>query len=209
MSVHILSASHPRYIVVTPPRSRSAWLATFLTYHNSYCFHEVIPEVANIRELPAFFNRVDFPHVGTVDNGAAHFSKKLLETFDERACKFVVIRRREAEVFKALADINLPTTVEYVKGITAGMDNIMAARPSSLELDYAELKKDETWEKIWTYCIAPVPESRRWPFEMRVEQLKRTSIVLDLESENTRLERLFPNVESLFRDDCDDRLEGA
>src|SRR3990172_8683928 len=95
------------FVVVTPPRTRSTWLANFLSWGVSYCFHEALPEVSRVAELPIKFSNVPFSVVGMVDNGAAMFSNKLLEAFPTAA--FAVITRPREEVARELAGLNLPT----------------------------------------------------------------------------------------------------
>jgi hypothetical protein len=58
------------------PRSGSAWLSNFLTFKDSFCYHEPLIEAPPEDLIHKFSERPEAV-VGAVDTGAAHFKARL------------------------------------------------------------------------------------------------------------------------------------
>lgn len=82
------------YIVTGLPRSKTAWIANFLTVGDSFCFHEG-------------FNRgvfhVDSKIVGIADSGACINHKEIRDRFPN--AKWVIVKRDVEEVNKSLINV--------------------------------------------------------------------------------------------------------
>lgn len=187
------------FFVFTPPRSRSTWLANFLSWGPAMCHHEVLPEVPRVVELHKYFGASAFSFVGTVDNGAALFAPAILREFPD--AKYVCITRDIAEVKDSLKDIGLEERAEYLDALNAGIELVQKTAKNILTVNYHTISRN--LRNIWTHCIGPIPPEVDGDFNARVMQLERMHIELDMRRERARLEFLNPNVISLFENDME------
>lgn len=185
------------FFILSPPRTRSAWLANFMTWGPSFCYHEIAPEVPRISLLQPLFANSPFSAVGTADNGLAAFSKSLLETFP--TAQYVIVYREKNEVAKDLNRLGLSNVDEYLDDIYAGMHHIVQQQANALQVHFTDISKNLL--KIWEHCAGPVPDDWLPAFWQRTAQLERTRIELDIGMEERRLMRLQSNIESLFEND--------
>lgn len=185
------------FFIVSPPRARSAWLANFMTWGPSFCYHEIVPEVPSISLLRPLFINNPFSVVGAADNGIAAFSKKLLETFPE--AQYVIVYRERTEVFEELNRLHVSGVDKYVDDIYAGMQYIVQQRPDALQVHFNDISRSII--KIWEHCAGPIPEEWDHAFWERSTQLERMKIELDLKKEKQRLIALQDNIERLFEKD--------
>lgn len=121
------------------PRSRTAWLANFMTYGGSFCYHELMTQSKSVREMK---NKLDleYQYTGFADT-AAHLVHK---EFD---CPKVVIHRN-------VKDSNYSSQKLYDTGFD--FTEILKAAEAELYLvDGLHIRFDEIndrLEDIWTYC---------------------------------------------------------
>lgn len=93
------------YFICSLPRSRTAWLANFLSYGPSHCFHEPFNEHF-VEDLRTTFLSTGKEYVGISDSLSTLFIADLLDTFPE--AKLVLIRRPVLEVDQRLTELGLP-----------------------------------------------------------------------------------------------------
>jgi len=137
------------YQILGWPRSRTAWLANFLSYgEHSYCFHEGIARVdqKRLRTVSEYYALLrlyskKYKYVGDANTVALAKQKYIIP-----GARIVVIERDIDEVLKSLerkglwADI--PDLIEYPYNdyITIPFDKI-----------------NQNLEKIWTFCLPTIP----------------------------------------------------
>lgn len=107
---------HFPFVVFALPRSRTAWLAQWLSTNGANVAHDLGPEADTCQE---FFDLL-WPHAGTVETGAQDAWPLLRLAMP--TSKFVVIRRPVAEVIASLARF----------GVT-GQDSELARRDAVLD----------------------------------------------------------------------------
>lgn len=90
------------FFIMGLPRSGTAWLSNFLTWGESFCFHEVTFGCASMDSIRQAFANVQQPIVGTVDTAAILFYKQLHKQFPES--KFLFIVRDKAAVKRSLEE---------------------------------------------------------------------------------------------------------
>lgn len=151
------------YFIASLPRSRTAWLANFLTYGPSFCYHEPMNE-APLQEYPWLFGRVAYEYVGASDSANTLVMEQLIDIFP--AAKIVVVRREVAQVRASLQRIGLDAGI-WLEKMNKLLDRIEHAyRP--LVISYAAFDA----EAIWRYLFPSVPLNRK-----RLEMLENLRVV--------------------------------
>lgn len=84
------------YFIVGLPRSRTAWLANFMTYDCSFCFHEGLVEAGSVEGLMDLKKLCpDAFVIGNSDSGLPLFADATLKAFpDARGIRDAVMRLR-------------------------------------------------------------------------------------------------------------------
>lgn len=177
------------FFILSLPRSRTAWLSVFLTYENSYCFHEGLVECESVSALPRLFAATGKPVVGNSDCGNILFLDELRETFPD--AKFVIVERPLAEVVDELHHMGLnnfdPETIEY-----AAHELTLARRTlDALLIDYRDLDEN-VCRHIWQHCIGTPFDESRW------RMLDGLDIQIILSKKLAAIRRNGSNLESLL-----------
>lgn len=132
------------YQILGWPRSRTAWLANFLTYGNSFCFHEGIASIKQgrlrtvdeYRKLLKLYER-RFKFVGDANTFALLRQKYVIP-----GAKVVIIERDRKEIENSCYAmgyyINLPEVIEYPYN-------------ENLIVKYEDI--DSRLEEIWNFCL--------------------------------------------------------
>lgn len=148
------------YQILGWPRSRTAWLANFLTWDNSFCFHEGVGDFKNKRMLSVMQYRKlfskflqHFKHVGDSNTYSLMHQKFVLPE-----AKVVIIERSAEEVEKAVAKlgiaVKIPEVIEYPYN-------------ECLRIQYDDI--DERLGEIWEFCMPGV--KRNLPREHLLKKL--------------------------------------
>jgi hypothetical protein len=141
------------YFIAALPRSRTAWLANFLTYGISFCFHEPMNKSLP-KDYPDMMHGVGTAYCGTSDCLNSLVMDQLIDIFPE--AKIVVIRRDKIEVGKSL-ERNGFGRLENMRHMLDRMDDqldriTMSYDPLVIEYD------DFDTARIWNYLFgASVP----------------------------------------------------
>jgi hypothetical protein len=108
------------FFICALPRSRTAWLANFLSYNACHCFHEPFNEYA-IEDLTALFRSTGKQYVGISDGLNTLFIERLLKVFP--TAKLVVVRRPAVEVTKRMAELGF-SCPELIERMDKELDRI-------------------------------------------------------------------------------------
>lgn len=80
------------FFITGLPRSRTAWLANFLSYGEMFCFHDSMRELDHVDELKSVFDRAEFAKaVGHSDPMNLLFQNAMIRNFPD--AKWVLIER--------------------------------------------------------------------------------------------------------------------
>lgn len=90
------------WFVLSYPRSRTAWLATYLTHNGVYAFHEAWKYAKTVAQLRALMESKGPGPVVNVDCANWFFVKELQEAFPE--ARFVEIQRPWVDVVRSARD---------------------------------------------------------------------------------------------------------
>lgn len=165
------------YFITGLPRSRTAWLANFLTTGLTYCHHDATltgPQPSKLRKL-AEETRKDTRAVwvGDSDSGLLVTAAATAKAFPQ--ARWVMVRRDPEDAaesyikyFKAHPYPSVPfISEEHARGMMKFCAHFLARIPEAipekllLEVDYEDLNSEDTIRAIWEWCVPSLPFSRR------------------------------------------------
>jgi hypothetical protein len=143
------------------PRSRTAWLANFLTYGDSFCFHEATKYSNEIRDIKELFQSTSKLYVGNSDSYIPFFAQALHSLFPD--AKWVFIERDMDDVARSLNRIFPGHDHQKLLSMSLPFLDFVKKEYSPLMVKYEDLESMEECQKIWDYCI-PTNEfdTERW-----------------------------------------------
>jgi hypothetical protein len=157
------------FFIVGLPRSRTAWLANFLTNGNSFCHHEAMRTCSNLDELAAKLDdHANFAEIGDADPTLCPILPQVIERFP--AAKFVFIFRDIHDVAEShktafpKLDVSLDKMEEWDLKMRQALALLLdTLRPSQkLSLGYEDLNKPELCDKIHRFCLGRPMNVSRW-----------------------------------------------
>ena len=98
--------------ILSLPRSRTAWLATFFCHGDTYALHEGLIQCASVPELKTLMESTGRSVVVNSDCGNVLFLEEIRKTFPQ--AKYIVIERPYEEVAQELADMGVPDKGEVL-----------------------------------------------------------------------------------------------
>lgn len=135
------------FFIISLPRSGTAWLANFLTWGDSFCYHEALFGCRHLSDLDKSFSRPGTQVVGNADTSAALLLPALLKRYPK--AKFIFVIRHMQEVADSLEAIGLDdSSLELVANpIHWGVDNI----ENKLVVPFDRLFTIHTAIEIWNF----------------------------------------------------------
>ena len=183
----------PPFVVFAMPRSRSAWLSSFLTYGDWQCAHE---ELRHVRSLADVQSWLSMPRTGTVETAAAPFWR-LLRQFRPDA-RVLVVMRPAAEVVESFLKLDLrgegsfdrSQLIRMTRRLEAKLWQIAERWPGARICRFEDLNDEETCREVFEFCL-PYAHDHEWfsrvstvnvqcsmPALMRYERAYRAQLVL-------------------------------
>ena len=144
--------SPPPFVVFSSARSRSAWLANFLSYGPWSCGHEQIRYMRGLEDVKSW---LDMPWSGTVETAGAGFWRTLEKI--SPLCRIVVVRRNPEEIFESFLakriDISPEDLWKRILYSDRKLSQISKRLPKSLEVSFQELDGIETCTEIFEHAL--------------------------------------------------------
>jgi GNAT superfamily N-acetyltransferase len=155
------SVSVPPFVVFALPRSRTAWLARYLTYGGWECGHDEIRHCRSLDDVRAWLGQ---PGVGSVETAAGPFWR-LLRALRSDA-RVVVVRRPVDDVTASLMGLGLgcfdPAVVSAaMHRLDRKLEQIERRVPGVLSVAYADLDDEATCGRIFEHCLG-LPHDHAW-----------------------------------------------
>ena len=147
------------FFILSLPLSRTAWLANFLTYENSFCFHEGLLHVPSPHHLDYLFERTHKPIVGNSDCGNVLFLDEIYDVFPDS--KFVIIERPYRDVISSMHQMGERfCDDQYVRKAQRLLDTAKTYF-NPLVVPFHQLNH-ENCRRIWQHCVGTAFDSLRW-----------------------------------------------
>lgn len=147
------------FLVVGLPRSRTAWLAKFLTYGGVTCGHEELRHCRSLEDVDTWFSQ---PGVGSAETAAAPWWRLFPD------CKVVVVRRPVSEVVGSLMAI--PGVTFDREALTRLMEyhdrklDQIEARLDCLSVTFDDLNTEATCKAVFEHCLPYTFDADHWRF---------------------------------------------
>lgn len=159
----MLSTLESPFIVYALPRSRTAWLARFLSYGGWRCSHETAIFLRNLQDVRDVFA---LSRTGTVETAAAQAWRIIHHHVP--TLRAVVIRRPVDEVVESVLAVDLMGVAKYdpvrVRAIMDYGDRCLdqiALQPGTLSISFEDLARPEACAAIFERCLG-IPFNREW-----------------------------------------------
>lgn len=148
------------FFITGLPRSRTAWLANFLTFKDSFCFHDGMQYCSPEMGLKMLFEHRQEKHVGNSDSSIPFYIDKIPEVFPD--AKFVIVKRDfndvEASLNKVMGFDSAPLLRLCNEYLT-----MMEKKVECLTVTFDELNTIEGCNKVWKHCLPDIPfDYMRW-----------------------------------------------
>jgi len=146
------------FLVLGLPRSRTAWLAKFLTYGDWYCGHEELRHMRSLDDVKAWFTQ---PNTGSAETAAAPFWRLL-----PGGLRIVTVRRPVADVVDSLMRLEGCTfdRAALETGMAAldrKLDQIEARLPV-LSVRFDNLENESTCAEVFEHCLPYGHDKAHW-----------------------------------------------
>lgn len=150
----LMSQMPPPFIILSLPRSRSAWLSAFLSYPPKRCGHDLAAESSSIPDFLCRIAKVD----GTCETGAV-IGWPLIRKFIPQA-RIVVIKRPVADIEQSLAHFGVVPVCGELDERRQMLD-ACATQPDVASFDFADLDDRDVCAWIFETCLE-LPFDRGW-----------------------------------------------
>jgi len=145
------------FIVFSLPRSRSAWIARFLSYGGRKCGHDLAPECGSLDE---FTERLRSDYAGTAETGAVVGWRALRRCLPD--ARIAIIRRPIDEVYESLARFGLGSQALLSELIerNAMLDDLARVR-GVRSFTFADLSRMDDCRALFEHCL-DIPFDWEW-----------------------------------------------
>lgn len=161
------------FIIHALPRSRTAWMAAFLSYGDWKCGHE---QAVTMRSFDDVRELLTKPQTGTAETATAQ--GRALIKYVNPEIKEVVILRPVEDVIKSILAIPLDGVAVYDEKILRRNmvygDNCLrkiAKDPAVLVMLFDDLETEDGCRKLWEHCL-PYEFDRDWWMYMKNKNIQ-------------------------------------
>lgn len=146
------------FVILSLPRSRSAWLARFLSYGGRKCGHDLATTVGSMMEFAGLFESNGYD--GTAETGAVVGWQAILRVIP--GVRFVVVRRPIDEVYRSLSRFGLASSLlmDELRDRDAMLDEV-ARLPGVRSFSFDNLRGIDVCRDIFEHCLG-IPFDWEW-----------------------------------------------
>lgn len=166
---------NPPFFVTGLPRSRTSWLANWLTTDTTHCYHDLLADCSTVADMGRFFERTKADRVGNSDSGLP-FVWEAAHTLWPEARWLVVERDIDSAIlsflkyFTARPYGGLEAPEAHQTGITFErirdrLDYLIGALPKHkvMTVQFQALDEIAVAEQIWDFLLPNKPfNADRW-----------------------------------------------
>jgi hypothetical protein len=153
------------FIIIALPRSRTAWLARFLTYGDWECQHETLRHMRSLDDVKSWLS---LSCSGTSETAAAPWWRLLLKYRPD--VRVVVIRRPVEQVIESLLNVDThgagtfdrEILLRSIPRMDVKLDQIEHRMPNVMSVSYDQLKHEDVCARVFEYCLPYSHDSDWW-----------------------------------------------
>jgi len=142
------------YFVLGLPRSGLTWLSNFLTWRDSFCYHQLSYGCESLDHFDTCFRRTELPIVGNAESAMCLFYRQVADRFPNS--KFLFIVRDYADVEEALKHHGYDVTALPDLG-KAFSEACRDETLDSFSTSYDSLFRQTGMREIWEFLGLPEP----------------------------------------------------
>ena len=176
------------FVIFALPRSRTAWLAHFLSYDGNWCGHDIGIECCSVGDFAIPFDK---GMIGTVETGAMGAHRRIRDMMPK--CKFIVIKRPVWQVLQSLLRIGIDCPAEEMLKRDEWLDGI-AADKDTLTVKFDDLKDETKIKQLFQHCLGRPWDPEWW------NTLRQINIQVDIGARVAQLQRRGPALAELKRE---------
>jgi GNAT superfamily N-acetyltransferase len=149
------------FLVLSLPRSRSAWISRYLSYRGWHCGHDQLRYMRSVDDIKAWLAQ---PETGSCETAGAPFWR-LLPIYAP-GIRLVTVRRPVEEVVASLMNAGLRADVADVRRamitLDRKLDQIEGRLPNVLRFNFDDLKEEAACRYLFEYCLPFLHDSDWW-----------------------------------------------
>ncbi len=160
----------PPFIVLSLPRSRSAWITAFLSYGGRKCGHDLATQCESVADFAAMLRG---EYAGTAETGAVVGWRAIRALMPE--AKIAVVRRPVQEVHNSLARFGLggKLLMDELRERDAMLEQV-AAVPGVRSFTFDDLEGINACQQLFEHCLGEPFEWEWW------ESLANVNVQVDV-----------------------------
>ena len=178
-----------QFIIYGLPRSRTAWLAAFLSHGDWRCHHDAILEAESLWGLE---DLLDKPRTGTVETGLTRGFLVMRDLFPN--ARVVVVRRPVRDVAESAANLGWEYPDGYLEEEAERLD-LISRVPGVLTVSFESLASEAVCKAVYEYCLQH-PFDRSWWASLARKniQINTSEQLMVLSAHAEYLERIFDDI---------------
>jgi hypothetical protein len=165
------------FCVLGLPRSRTAWLANFLSYGDRECRHEGTATMGSFDEVLATLRA----GVGLSDTMLGLRAEDIARALP--ATRMVVVRRDIAQVRASMARIGYPMAGHFLEHLAQKLDRA-SWLPHAIVVRFEELNDKATCAWIFRHCLGETMPGHWWDLWGHVNVQTDAKSVIDAGTKN-------------------------
>jgi len=147
----------PPFVVLSLPRSRSAWLSKFLSYGEFFCAHDELRHCRSLADVESWLAQ---PCTGTCETAASPFWRLL-----KPGVRVVTVTRPVDEVLASLRRGGLAFDDAVMRPVLrhheAKLRQVAARLPDVLAVTFEGLRDEAVCARVFEHCLG-VPHDHDW-----------------------------------------------
>ncbi len=164
------------FIIYALPRSRTAWLAEFLTFGGWTCYHDFAAKAASVSQVKALLDR---PNTGLCETAMVE-GWRLIQTMYPDA-RVVVVRRPVEDVSDSLSRFGIKNDDELLR--REALLEEVSALPDTLTLDFDDLDSHDICDSLFRYCLGqPLPDAHWKAFKDKNVQINMLQRLAEIDA---------------------------
>jgi hypothetical protein len=157
------------FIIYALPRSRTAWLARFLSYRDWHCGHDASKYFRSFDDVKSWFSQ---PNTGMAETSLAPYWRLVQKHAPD--IKVAVIRRPVGAVVESCRNAGFPASRENLRRILEQHDRKLdqiEKRLKPLVLSFDELNEHRACESLFEHCL-PYKFDQSWWASLRGQNIQ-------------------------------------
>lgn len=187
----------PPFVIMALPRSRTAWLARFLSYRDWSCGHDEIRHARGMDDLASWLSQ---PNTGTVETGAAPFWRTLRKLRPD--ARVVIVRRPVedvvASVLRTGPAFDQVALCAAMRRLDHKLDQVERRWPGALVVPFRDLADEATCARIFEHCLPHRHDPTWWRTWSTINiQIDMAAVVRFMAAHRVQLEKITAQVKCL------------